>query len=223
MQIIDLTLPIATREDEKLAPDAPWEETATIQTRQWLIGDGADAYTARVHYLRHWGMAGTYIDFPGHIVETDDGSDAASMPAERLFRLRASVIRLDRPSGSGRISASELVEAAPSPVTGQALIVNALGSRRFDEIEERSVYFGSDAVRWIIETGVHLLVSDVYESDTDPQNVFPDLFAAGVYTVCCPVNLHGITCPNVHVTALPMRFATATQLPCRVIVEQEEP
>lgn len=223
MQIIDLTLPIATSEEEKLAPDAPWQETDTIHARQWPIGEGDAAYTARVHYLSHWGMAGTYIDFPGHIVETDDGDDAASVPAEKLYRLQASVIRLDRASGSGRISAGELAEAAPKPAAGQALIVNALGSRRFDEIEDRSVYFGRDAVRWIIDTGVHLLVSDVYESDTDPQGVFPDLFAAGVYTVCYPVNLHMITHPVVRVTALPLRFATATQLPCRVIVEQEEP
>lgn len=222
MQTIDLTLPIATCEEEKLAPDAPWRPTETIHTRRWRIGDGAEAYTARVHYLSHWGMAGTYIDFPGHIVETDDGDDASSVPAEKLFRLEAGVVRLDRASGSGRVSADELAAAGPKPASGQALIVNALGPRRFDEIELRSVYFGSDAVRWIIDTGVHLLVSDIYESDVDPQGVFPALFANGIYTVCCPINLHRISRPVVRVTALPLRVATATQLPCRVVVEQEE-
>lgn len=221
MQIIDLTLPIAARELERPAPDAPWQASVTIQTRKWRLGTGADAYTARVHDLSHWSMAGTYIDFPGHIVETDDGDDAASVPAERLFRVPAGVIHLDRASGSGRIGAAELAEAAPDSEPTQALVINALGSRRFDEIEARSVYFGRDAVRWIIDAGVRLLVADVYESDTDPQGVFRDLFAAGVYTVCYPVDLHRITRPLVRVTALPLRLATATQLPCRVLVEQE--
>ncbi len=99
------------------------------------------------------------------------------------------------------------------------MILNALGRRRFDDIVERSVYLGKDAVEWIIDGGFHLLVSDVFESNTDPQQVFNMLFARRVSTVCCPINLHQINRPIVKLTALPLRFAKATQLPCRVVVE----
>jgi kynurenine formamidase len=120
------------------------------------------------------------------------------------------------------ITRQELEAAAPPPGPdgyGGALIVNALGTRRFDEIEERSVYLARQAAEWIVETGVHLLVSDVYESDTDPQNNFPALFGGGVSTVCCPVNLHELTTPRVRLTALPLRFPGVTQLPCRLLAE----
>lgn len=178
-------------------------------------------YTGMVYHYRHDSMAGTYIDFPGHIKEADDGLDAARYPIERLYRVRTAVVHLDRTSGSGRIGARELAHACP-PTDGMgALIVNALGLRRFDEIEERSVYLGREAVRWIIDAGFHLLVSDVYESNTDPQRVFNDLFAARVSTVCCPINLHRIDRPTAKVTVMPLRFPGATQLPCRVVAEIE--
>ena len=101
------------------------------------------------------------------------------------------------------------------------MILNALGARRFDAIVERSVYLGKDSVEWIIGAGFHLLVSDVFESNTDPQQGFNLLFAHRVSTVCCPINLHQISKPVVTLTALPLRFARATQLPCRVVVELE--
>jgi kynurenine formamidase len=174
-----------------------------------------------VYHYRHNSMAGTYIDFPGHIKETDDGLDAIGYPLEKLYRVEAAVIHLDRESGSGRIGASELVAACPQAPGAGALILNALGARRFDAIVDRSVYLGKDAVQWIIDRGFHLLVSDVFESNSDPQQVFNLLFAHGVSTVCCPINLDKLRQPIVTLTALPLRFAKATQLPCRVIAELE--
>lgn len=222
MQLIDLTLAIPRTERQKPMPDAPLAGVQTVRTSEWHLGEGESAYTARVHFFSHWGMAGTYIDFPGHIIETDDGDDAATVPASKLFRLHADVIRLDRESGSGAVEARELAAAHPDATQGDALIVNALGTRRFDEVEERSVYLTQGAVQWIIDTGIHVLVSDIYESNTNPQGVFTDLFAHGVYTVCCPINLHQLTKPSVRLTVLPLRFSDATQLPCRIIAEQEE-
>jgi kynurenine formamidase len=183
---------------------------------------GATEYHARVHDFTHWSMAGTYLDLPGHIVETDDAMDAARLPVDRLYRLDATVVRLDRASGSGKIGAAELAAAAPVSLRGKALIVHALGRRRFDEIEERSVYLGSDAVQWIIDTGIGLLVADVYESNTDPQGVFPMLFRHGILAVCYAVDLHRLRDPHVTLTVLPLRFCGATQLPCRVVAEQED-
>jgi len=212
MQSIDLTLPIP----------AAAEGRALVRLEELKIRSGGAEYTGMIYHFSHNSMAGTYIDFPGHIKETDDGLDAASYPVERLYRVDATVLRLDRESGSGAVHADELAAALAGPATGGALIVNALGTRRFDEIEERTVWFAKDAVRWIIDAGVHLLASDIYESTPVLTGVFSDLFSAGVSTVCCPVNLHLLTAPRVKLTVLPARYRTATQLPCRVVAELDE-
>jgi len=207
MKLIDLTLPINSDSDEV---EGLREEALDLKR-----------YTAMIHYFNHSGMAGTYIDFPGHIRETDDGQHAANYPAEKLFRVDTTVIRLDRESGSGKISAEELQQHCPHPIHGGALLLNALGTRRFDEIEQRSVYLAREAAEWIVETGIHLFVSDVYESNTDPQDVFLHLFRAGIATVCCPINLHQLAGPSILLTALPLRFQGVTQLPCRILAEDE--
>jgi kynurenine formamidase len=212
MRFIDLTLP--AQEQQAGAP--------TCRLDEWHLMAGPLPYTAMIYHYRHNSMAGTYIDFPGHIKETDDGLDAITYPLEKLYRVKAAVIHLNRQSGSGRIGAQELAAACP-PLNGAvALILNALGKRRFDEIVERSVYLGKDSVEWIVDAGFHLLVSDVFESNTDPQQVFNMLFARRVSTVCCPINLHQIKQPIVRLTALPLRFTNATQLPCRAVVELDQ-
>jgi kynurenine formamidase len=213
MRFIDLTLP---------APDQQAGEP-TCRLDEWHLKAGPMPYTAMIYHYRHNSMAGTYIDFPGHIKETDDGLDAITYPLEKLYRVKAAVIHLNRRSGSGRIGAEELCAACPPGKGAGALILNALGKQRFDEIVERSVYLGKDAAEWIIDSGFHLLVSDVFESNTDPQQVFNMLFARGVSTVCCPINLHELNRPLVKLTALPLRFTTATQLPCRVVAEVDQP
>lgn len=209
MRLIDLTLP---SNESASGRDS-------FQTEEKRISNPAGTYTGIIHHFRHNSMAGTYIDFPSHVKETDDGTNAANYPAEKVFRVPAAVIHLDRTDGSGKIGAAELASVCQNWNRGGALILNALGKRRFDQIAERSVYLGREAVRWIIEQGFHLLISDVYESNRDPQNVFPDLFRGGVSTVCCPVNLHLLTEPGFRATVLFPRFVRATQLPCRILVE----
>ncbi|MBT3376748.1 MAG: hypothetical protein HN742_14820 [Lentisphaerae bacterium] len=221
LEVIDLTLPIPETELETVAPSAPFETVRTIETCLWNIRQGGSEYQARVHKLHHWGMAGTYIDFPGHILATDDGCRADTVPLDRLFRLPASVIHLDRADGSGMIDVPELRDALALPLDTPAVIINALGPRQFDEIEERSVYLSIDVARWLADAGVRLLVSDVYESNSAPQGLFPALFARGIHTVCCPTNLHAIRAHRVRLSALPLRQAGATQLPCRLVAEQE--
>ncbi len=202
---VDLTLSI---------PAQPADGTAVVTPEELRIQN----YTGMVYHFRHDSMAGTYIDFPGHIKETADGFDAANYPMGKLFRVEATVIHLDRAGGSGAVTAAELAAACPKPFRGQALVLNALGARRFDAIESRSVWLGRDARRWIIERNIHLLVSDIYESKT-LEGVFLDLFGAGITTVCLPINLSALTTPYVRLTALPVRFETVTQLPCRVVAE----
>lgn len=210
MRLIDLTLSV---------PDL--EQGRTMRTEEWRIDVGQAPYTARVHEFNHSSMAGTYIDFPSHIRETDDGSEASGYAIDKLYRVPADVVHLDRCDGSGGIGAAELEATAPSG-NSPALVLNALGSRRFDDIEERSVWLTADAASWIVSRGVRLLVSDVYESNTDPQDVFPKFFRGGVATVCAPVNLHLLDRPRARITALPLRFGGATQAPCRLIAEIEE-
>lgn len=205
MPLIDLSLTIPAQ-----APDG--SVTVTLEERR------IQHYTGMIYHFRYDSMAGTYIDFPGHIKETMDGFDAVNYPMGKLFRVEATVIHLDRASGSGAVTVDEMEAACPKPFRGQALVLNALGTRRFDAIESRSVWLGRDVRRWIIARNIHLLVSDIYESKT-LEGVFLDLFRAGITTVCLPINLSALTTPYARLTALPVRFETATQLPCRVVAE----
>ncbi len=209
MGLIDLTLTIGTREKAAL----PREEAVKQ-------GDGA-GYTAMIYDFEHDSMTGTYIDFPGHIKETDDGRHAGNYPITKLFRVNTNVIRLDKRDGAGGIGARELREACPCPIDGGGLIINALGDRRFDQIKFRSVYLEKDAVCWIVDSGIHLLVSDVYESPA-LHGVFGALFKAGISTVCCAVNLHQLTAPRVELSVMPGRYEGVTQLPCRVVAQTGE-
>jgi kynurenine formamidase len=210
MSLVDLTLPMH-------GPGHPGSvaRLETVMIRKSMT------YIATRYDFAHDSMQGTYIDFPGHVVETDDGTDAGNYPLAKLAGVPSAVIHLDRSDGSGSVSAEELQCVCP-PLTGcGAMIVNALGPRRFDDIVERSVYLGTDAVEWICGTGIHLLVSDIYESPP-LHGVFPKLFAAHILTVCYPINLHLLTQPRVRLWALPMRIPGVNQLPCRALAEMTE-
>jgi kynurenine formamidase len=219
MPALDLSAPLPLREPVKAAYDAEPVARETMETRTWDVRLGRFRYGARVHYFTHWGMSGTYIDFPGHVVDTDEGTHAANCPLERLWRVETDVIRLRRAGGSGGIGAEALAAAAPEGPASAGLVVNALGEVRYDGIPERSVWLTREAADWIVQRGVRLLVSDVYESAETPENVFGRFFAAGVFTVCQPVNLHRLAAARVRLTALPLPFPGATQLPCRLVAD----
>jgi kynurenine formamidase len=175
-------------------------------------------YTAVIHEFSFSSMAGTYIDFPTHIKETDNGDDAANYPIEKLYRRSATTARLDRKNGSGGVGVEELRKALPNgEIKTPVLIVNALGNKRFDDVEWRSVYFTLDAVEWICSSGIEIIISDIYESNNF-EGVFINLFRSEISTVCFPVNLHKlpVTC---EVTILPLKAPKAVQLPCRVVAE----
>ncbi len=223
MHLIDMTLPIGATEYAKVQVNDCVTAQKTIETHIWHLQQDKVKYDARVHWFHHWGMSGTYIDLPGHIVETDDGKRADNLPLECLYRLPATRIQLDKASGAGRISADELASAAENnPAPGGALVLNALGRKQFDQISERSVYLGRDAVEWLLQFDIKLFISDVYESNQSPQGVFSLFFAAGICTICNPINLWQLPSNSFFITALPLRFADATQLPCRLLAEIEE-
>lgn len=192
---------------------------AEIRREEKHLKSAGTEYTGVVYTVTHDGMCGTYIDFPGHIAETADGIGADRCPLESVYRVPASVIHLDFRSGDGAVSAADLEAAAGGKPRTEALIVNALAAPlEPDEIAMRSVYLDHSAVDWIIASGCRLLVSDIFESRA-LHGVFPKLFAAGIKTVCMPVNLHRITVPEVLLTALFVKMPGVTQLPCRLVAE----
>lgn len=204
-ELTDLTLEVA-----------PGEKAFTSKILP-ISGVGGD-YDAVVYDYHYSGMISTYIDFPGHIKHLDNGEDAAGCAPLKFYRVPANVIRLDRPDRSGAVTADMLRSALKNGGPAGAMVINALGQRRFDAIELRSVWLSEDAVEWIVESGIHLLVSDIYES-SELHGVFPRLFEGGICTVCHPVNLHLLVPGRVLITALPARFKGATQLPCRLLAE----
>lgn len=208
-QLIDLTDTVSAKHQEY--PPASAEDLS--------IKTGDIYYTARIYHFRHDSMLATYLDFPGHIRSTDDGSDAAHYPLDKLYRQPATVIHLHRTSGSGPVSASDLRQALPGGLHTPVCIINALGDQRYDTITYRSVYLSNDAAQWLASSGIHLLASDIYESDQSPQGVFPLLFGAGISTICHPINLHKLPTSGCRLTALPLRFPGVTQIPCRVMAE----
>lgn len=214
MRLLDLSAAFPGREARR----------ATLATRILHIRPQTrPPYDATVHTFHHSSMAGTYIDLPGHIVEHHDGHDTATWPLERVFRVPSAVVHLNRAAGSGAVTAAELRRALRGRLPrGGGLVVNALGRRRFDAIPFRSVWLASDAVRWIVRSGIRLLVSDIYESP-ELHGVFGAFFAAGVATVCQPVNLHRLTAPRVRLTALYAPVPGATQIPCRLVAELRGP
>jgi kynurenine formamidase len=221
MSVIDLTVSMRPAEPQIDELGQTPRDVPVLHTRTWRIDARPTPYQARVHYFTFWGMAGTYIDFPGHIVETDDGQDAANVSAASLFRVETAVARLDRAARPGPVSAAELEAACACRQPTQGLIINALGQKRYDDIPERSIYLSREAVQWLLARGTRLLVSDVYESDADPQDVFRTLFRAGVVAVCYPAALGVLRSSRVRLTALPLRIPGATQLPCRLLAEEE--
>jgi len=205
MKLIDLTL--------------PWKPCTQVRRIPLTLPEGE--FAALVYEFSYDSMTGTYVDFPGHIAETDDGVDAENFSPAGLYRVPASVIRLNRQDGSGAVMTEELQSAADGrDLRVPAIIINALGNKRFDEIAERSVYLHADAAEWLISHGIKLLVSDIYESNKEPQSVFLRLFRAGVLTVCLPVNLHMLP-ENVRLTVMFPRVKNVTQLPCRIVAETE--
>ena len=199
----------------------PPETVRKIRTREVPLRSAQTAYTGMVYDFETNSMDGSYIDFPGHIRETDNGERADNVPLEKFYRVPCSVIRLDRKSGSGAVGAEELERAFGGRVTTPALMINALGTLESNEMDSRSVWLDDSALDWIIASGVHLLVSDIYESKA-LHGVFLKLFAAGVSTVCDPRGMSRIRGKIVELTVLFPKVPVLTQIPCRILADDQQ-
>ncbi len=207
MAVVDLTWKFA---GERYAPE--------IIRKDVHLKSGLTEYTGVVYDMKMDGMSGTYIDFPGHIAETDNGLYADNCPLDMVYRVPASVIHMDRESGSGAVSGSDLEMAFGGRVFTPALVINALGRKNPTDIENRTVYLDDSAVQWIIDSGCKLLVSDIYES-VELHGVFLKIFQAGITAVCMPSNLYALAAKQVELTVLFAKMPQVTQLPCRMVAE----
>ena len=190
-----------------------------VRLREVPLKSAQTAYTGMVYDFEFNSMDGSYLDLPGHIRETDDGQRADNVSAADFYRVPCSVIRLDRKSGSGAVSAAELEAAFGGRVSTPALMINALGTLEPDQIENRSVWLDFSALDWMISSGVRLLVSDIFESQA-LDGVFLKLFKAGVSTVCEPRGMSRIRTKTVELSVLFPRFPGLTQIPCRILAEE---
>lgn len=195
-------------------------QTMSIEKKHLVQEDGTE-YDGVIHNFCYKGTSSTYIDFPGHIAGYDDGTDAANYKLEKLYQVKTVIIKLNRDCSSGKVCKEDLLESVNVDLEKEkpgAIIINALGNKRFDEIKNRSVWLSTEAVEWLVSLGIHLIISDIYES-AGLHGVFGTFFKSGVSTVCCPVNLDKINKNVFTVTCLPAKFEKCQQLPCRLIAE----
>ena len=188
-----------------------------IVSREVPLKSDKTQYTGVVYNISTSTMMGSYIDFPGHIKETDDGVTGANADLADFTNMSATVIHFDRAAQPGGITADDLEKACGGIIDTQAVIINALGSTGSFDIPPRSVYLTLDAVEWLTKSPCRLLVSDVYES-TALEGVFLKLFEAGISTVCEPANLHKLPSGKVKLTVHFPKIPI-TQLPCTLVAE----
>jgi len=201
MKIIDLSRKISGRIERSFVP---------LRVK----GKG---YRGVIYQIGFSSMAGSYIDFPGHIAEFDNGLDAASYPPEKLFLVETTVIRLNRKGLPREIKVAELEKFGPVSTPG--LLVDT-GWKK--DVYHPEVYFyGEEAIAWIVSQKIRLFLSDVYENHARPRGVFVELFRAGISTVCLPDNLDKITRPRVKICVFPLPVAGLTQAPCRVLAVED--
>ena len=205
MAVVDLTAAFRGRNVE---PD--------IVSKLVPLKSDKTEYTGVVYNVSSSTMMGSYIDFPGHIAETDDGVNGANFDLAEFTNIPAAVFHLNRTQPGG-ISAADLEKAFGGVPDTPAVIINGLGEKGSFDIPPRSIYLTLDAVEWLKKTPCKLLVSDVYES-TALEGVFLQLFAGGIATVCEPANLHKLPDGIVKLTVLFSKMPI-TQIPCALVAE----
>ena len=99
-----------------------------IVSREVPLKSDKTEYTGVVYNISTSTMMGSYIDFPGHIKETDDGVNGANCDLADFTGMSATVIQLDRAGEPGGVSAEDLEKACGGVPDTQAVIINALGS-----------------------------------------------------------------------------------------------
>jgi len=197
--------------------DSRWRDTV-YKLSEIPLQSQKTRYTGMVWDMTVNSMAGSYLDLPGHIKETDDGQRGDNQNLADYYRVPTTVIHLDRASRLGAVTGAELEAAnGGSSKSRRFLMVNALWDTPVDDLPSRSVYLDDSAVQWIIDSGAKLLISDIFES-TALEGVFLKLFRAGISTICEPRNMHLVPGPEALVTIMFPRVKT-TQIPVSIVAE----
>lgn len=202
MRIIDLTAEIP--------------ETGKRSVVKIPMPDG-NCYKGVIYDFSLSSMAGTYLDFPGHIEEFDDGKDAVNYPLKKLFLVETTVIRLKRKGLPREIDGRELEGAGVAVKTPGLLIkVDDWNLSAPQEIVQ-APFYGKSAIRWVVSKKINLFISNVYENHVDRQGIFVEFFRAGITCVCIPANLDRITRERIKICAVPLKIPGAVQSPCRLL------
>lgn len=162
-------------------------------------------------------MSGTYLDFPGHIEEFDDGRNAANYPLKKLFLVETTVIKLKRKGLPREIDGKELENAGVAVKTPGLLIKVDDWNLAAPEEIARAPFYGKSAISWVVSKRINLFISNVYENHADRQGIFAAFFRAGIVCVCIPANLDRITRERIKICAVPLKIPGAVQLPCRLL------
>ena len=191
-----------------------------ISLEHFPLDSDQTKYTGEIWHFICDSMVSTYLDLPGHILETDDGRRGSNLNLADYYRVPSTILHLNRYSNSGAVTADDLRKAnGGKDKVNRFLIVHALADQLAPhDVEWRSVYLDFSAVQWIIDSGCKVLISEVYESERI-EGVFLQLFKAGVSTVCEPVNLHLLKdCPEPLITIAFQPMPTA-QIPITLLAE----
>ncbi|MFA5646251.1 MAG: hypothetical protein WDA18_07860 [Candidatus Ratteibacteria bacterium] len=179
--------------------------------------------TGICHSFSFDGMSGTYIDFPGHIRECDNGIHAGNISIEPLLSMETTLIRLTLPLGKREITRKDL-ESTGVKVRGRALIVHVLGSYDDEDFPVKTLpYFSSDTFSFFTESNIMIFASDVYENRGagGMTGIFEALFSAGILCICKLTNLHQIQGSYLTTSVLFNKHPGVVQLPCRFVGYEE--
>jgi kynurenine formamidase len=192
-------------------------EDLKIETQHLPLQSDKTKYTGVIYQYHLGSMDFSYIDLPGHILETDDGQSCSKVDISDYYRVPSTVIRMDLLDKFGAVTKEMLEYACGGVPQTPGVIINALGDLDPRDVSLRSVWLTLDAVDWLIQSGCKLIVSDIYESN-DIEGVFYKFFQAGIATVCEPVNLGKIPTRQIRLSVM-FPPINATQVPCRIIGE----
>lgn len=198
---------------------APFHRVQVLTERLPLKSERT-AYTGMIYYYNHGSMETSYLDLPGHIAETDDGSHAANIDLCDYYRRETMLLRITPACGEYGITPEDLEAARAGRPWMKWVIINAQGTADDGYTPSRKIYLTLEAVDHLIKNGVKLIFSDAWES-LRLEGVFLRFFEAGISTVCNLVNLSKL--PEDQTFKVTVGFVpytgNVTQIPVSVIAE----
>lgn len=232
-RIIDLSWPI---------PDEYLKATSTAENPEAIFR--YNGYICIRHEFSGPISAGTHFEIASHCVPDPKGLPAerlpkddvfaADIPVERLYEMPATFIRLNRKGLDPKITAEELENALGNvpiyPDDGLLVQTQETACRAGDarSSQWRYMYFGREAVDWIVTKKIRLFGSDSWENhdrnmekEIYTTQLFLKLWKIGAWCLVFPNNLSMITRSRIKLTVLPLPART-TVTTCRAVAVEED-